>query len=117
MKDAGGTSSAYATNCKIDPGSGCHANAADGTYGDAFNARKGGFWATQIEADGIKIWFFVRGTEPADVKSNSPDTSKWGKPMMNLGVVNCDVKTIFREMQIVSGPDEGSPSLHHRMVY
>ena len=84
MKDNGGTVVPWATNCKLDGGPGCHANAPDGTYGDAFNAHQGGFYATQVEADGIKIWYFVRGTEPADIKGTNPDTTKWGKPTLNL---------------------------------
>ena len=100
MNDLGGTGTNRGMNCQIGSG-GCHNYNPPGTFGDSFNSHKGGVWATQIEAEGIKVWHFARGTEPADINSPSPDPTKWPKPVMNLGAANCNMKNVFRGMKIV----------------
>ena len=49
-----------------------------GTFGDSFNKKGGGVWATQIEADGIKIWYFAMSDIPEDIESDAPDPKNWG---------------------------------------
>ncbi|KAF1945102.1 hypothetical protein EJ02DRAFT_297452, partial [Clathrospora elynae] len=80
---------------------GCGVNAPDGTFDKPVNDNRGGIWATQVEADGIKTWFFARGHEPLDIGSDSPDPSKWGTPVMNFVPDHCDMQTAFRKMKIV----------------
>lgn len=92
------------THCNYESG-GCSVLAPEGTFGDSFNKKGGSVWATQIEADGIKIWYFARSDIPDDIKSDAPDPKNWGLPVMNFkpdGV--CDVTKAWRKMKIVSSP-------------
>ena len=73
------------THCNYDSG-GCGVLAPEGTFGDSFNKKGGGVWATQIEADGIKIWYFARSDIPDDIKSDAPDPKNWGLPVIDLNL-------------------------------
>lgn len=51
------------------------------TYGTGFNAAGGGTYATEWTSASIKIWFFPRGTVPADITAGTPSPSDaWGPP-------------------------------------
>ncbi len=110
MTDLGGTGTNDGTNCLI-AGGGCHVEAPVGTFGQSFNDQPGGggFLAARFETDGIKIWQFPRNSAPADISSDTPDPTKWGKPVMNYQATGCDMKTIFHKMQLVSS---FNPSTH-----
>lgn len=96
-----GTGEVHGTSCDYDVG-GCEAIAPLGTFGDSFNQGGGGIWATQIEAEGIKIWHFTRAAIPADITSDTPDPSKWGKPVLSLAPQKCDITKAWKKMKIVS---------------
>jgi hypothetical protein len=96
-----GTGEVLSTNCDYDVG-GCSAIAPYGTFGDSFNQNGGGIWATQVEAEGIKVWHFTRSEIPADITSDSPDPSKWGKPVVSLVPQNCDISKAWKKMKLVS---------------
>lgn len=100
MKAEQGTGKVFSTNCKYDTG-GCSAIAPYGTFGDSFNQGGGGIWATQVEAEGIKIWHFTRASIPADIISDSPDPNKWGKPVLSFVPLNCDISKAWRKMKLV----------------
>ena len=99
------------TNCFFDDG-GCSVTAPKGTFGDSFNKKGGGVWATQIEADGIRIWYFARSDIPADIQGDAPDPNNWGPPVMEF-VHNgsCDVPTSWKKMKMVSS------LLTHALIY
>lgn len=100
----------FSTDCKYGS-KGCGVVAPKGTFGDSFNKKGGGVWATQIEADGIKIWYFARSDIPADIESNAPDPKNWGQPVMDFEPgSNCDVTKSWRKMKIVS------PHLAHALI-
>jgi len=102
MQDVGGSGKTRGLDCMWGPNSpGCGVDAQDGTFGETFNAAGGGIWATQLESEGIKIWFFPRGSEPADYLSGNPDPGTWGQPVMNFAPDNCDM-AMFQKMKIVS---------------
>lgn len=44
-----------------------------GSYGQTFNDKKGGVFATLIDSDGVRIWFFPRDKIPTDITSGSPN--------------------------------------------
>lgn len=98
-----GTGDVFSTNCDHTIG-GCGVVAPYGTFGDSFNKNGGGIWATQIEADGIKVWYFAKSAIPADVKSDNPDPSQWGTPVMSFVPQNCDIRNAWKKMQIVGLP-------------
>ncbi|KAF1365880.1 hypothetical protein EJ07DRAFT_12790, partial [Lizonia empirigonia] len=95
-----GTGHVFSTNCDHSIG-GCGVIAPYGTFGDSFNKNGGGTWATQIEADGIKVWYFAKSAIPADVKSDNPDPSQWGTPVMSFVPQNCDIRNAWKKMKII----------------
>lgn len=104
MTPQAGTGDVLRTNCELYS-EGCGVLAPEGTFGDSFNQKGGGVWATQIEADGIKIWYFARSDIPADIESDKPDPKKWGQPVMNFKPGgNCDVSRSWRKMKMVDTP-------------
>lgn len=96
-----GTVEVHKTDCDYDTG-GCDVLAPHGTFGETFNKKGGGVWATQVEADGIRVWYFARSDIPADIKSDKPDPSKWSIPVLNFVPQNCDIKNSWKKMKIVS---------------
>lgn len=70
-----GTGEVHGINCDYGSG-GCSAIAPPGTFRDSFNQDGGGIWATQIEAEGIKIWHSKRSAIPTDILSDTPDPSR-----------------------------------------
>lgn len=71
-----GTAEVHGTNCDYDVG-GCEAIAPPGTIGDSLNQGGGGIWATQIEAEGIKIWH-SRGLPSPPTSPATPRTQANG---------------------------------------
>lgn len=102
MRDAGGSGKTRNLDCAWGPNSpGCGVDAYDGSFGDAFNANGGGIWATQLEAEGIRIWFFPRGSEPKDLVDGEPDPRTWETPILDFSPGECDM-SMFSKMKIVS---------------
>jgi hypothetical protein len=95
-----GTGEVFKTDCNYDTG-GCGVSAPSGTFGDTFNKKGGGLWATQIEAEAIKIWYFEQSAIPSDIKSNTPEPSKWGTPVLHFVPWNCDIRNAWKKMKIV----------------
>ncbi|KAF2868936.1 glycoside hydrolase family 16 protein [Massariosphaeria phaeospora] len=81
--------------------SGCGVNAPAGTFGDAVNHKGGGVWATLIEDDGIKVWYFERGHVPLDLQREVPEPRGWGTPILDFGKGSCDVKAAWQKMKII----------------
>eukprot|EP01113_Clastostelium_recurvatum_P037456 TRINITY_DN547_c0_g1_i2.p1 TRINITY_DN547_c0_g1~~TRINITY_DN547_c0_g1_i2.p1 ORF type:complete len:319 (-),score=43.91 TRINITY_DN547_c0_g1_i2:66-1022(-) len=50
------------------------------SYGQGFNNNGGGVWAMQWESSGVFIWFWARGSVPANVQNGNPDPTTWGTP-------------------------------------
>lgn len=49
--------------------------------GAPFNSKNGGVYAMQWDSSGVKVFHWLRGSVPSDVKSGHPKpSSKWGHP-------------------------------------
>lgn len=70
------------------------------SYGAGLNQNGGGVYATAWNADAISIYFFPRGSIPADVLGDSPDPSAWGKPAAKFAGA-CDIEEMFAEQKII----------------
>jgi len=82
---------------------GCGSTHAEGSYGSAFNKAKGGVYATWLESDALKIYWFPRDKIPTDIKSGKPDPSNWGTPASKfVSGSGCDVGKYFKGQTIVS---------------
>ncbi|TVY37898.1 putative endo-1,3(4)-beta-glucanase [Lachnellula subtilissima] len=84
------------------PASGCSVTGPAGSFGDPFNANKGGVYAMDWTSTYIRIYFFARANIPADITSGKPDPTKWGLPMANFDSKygSCDVGASFPEQTI-----------------
>ncbi|KAF3000759.1 hypothetical protein E8E13_004693 [Curvularia kusanoi] len=87
------------TSCAFDTG--CGTQAPDGTFGDSFNKNGGGIWATQIEAEGVRVWYFPRSGLPADLESDTPNPDNWGAPVMSFVPLDCDIRSSWKKMKII----------------
>lgn len=72
------------TGCRVEMNNTSGAQAA--STGPAFNTAGGGIYAMERSlgstGNGVRVWFFPRGSEPSDLKdgSNSVNPSGWGTP-------------------------------------
>ncbi|KAK0946901.1 hypothetical protein LTR29_001770 [Friedmanniomyces endolithicus] len=94
------------SNCDVnavgqDKNAGCSISTTDTqSYGSGFNANNGGVYATERTSTAISIYFFPRGSIPADITSGSPEPSSWGKPLAQFQG-GCDIPSFFSNQQIV----------------
>nr|ANC68156.1 endo-beta-1,3-1,4-glucanase [Evansstolkia leycettana] len=107
IDNSGFTGTLVTSNCWINaPGqstnAGCSIDSTSSqSYGTGFNNAGGGVYATEWTSNGISIWFFPRGSIPADISSGSPDPSTWGTPAASFGGSGCDIDSHFGAQQIV----------------
>ena len=72
-------------NCDVNAegqmkNAGCSIVDGDGidSYGQPFNDAKGGVFATLLDEQGVRIWFFPRNAIPADIVSETPNPPPHG---------------------------------------
>ncbi|EIN06365.1 endo-1,3(4)-beta-glucanase-like protein [Punctularia strigosozonata HHB-11173 SS5] len=103
------TGTTVSTNCDVDfnYNAGCGVQApATNSYGPAFNAAGGGWYAMERTNKFIKVWFWPRNSKfvPLDVYSGSPiiDTTFWGTPYASFpSTSTCDLEAKFGENNII----------------
>lgn len=75
-------------------------DASAASYGDGFNKNGGGVYAMEWTSQHIKVWWWPRGTVPADALGANPAPAYWGMPQaMFKGA--CDMDEKFRDHKIV----------------
>lgn len=85
---------------------GCGNTMTKGSYGSMFNAAGGGVFATWLEHDALKLYWWQRSDIPADIASGNPDPTKWGTPASQfLSGSNCNVGKYFKELTIIINTD------------
>lgn len=98
-----------ASNCWTNaPGQfemqGCVQQGPEGSIGESFNANHGGTFAAEWDPAGerFRIWFWPRGSEPADLLNRRPLPDSWGKPYsyFSLSPEACPVRH-FANMHLV----------------
>lgn len=71
-------------------------------FGDGFNAAGGGVYAMEWTSSAIKIWFFGRGSIPADATGSNPDPTSWGNPTATFeGGAGCTIDNHFQRNNII----------------
>ena len=73
----------------------------DGTYGAPFNRNRGGVYAGLIDSDGLAVWFFPRGSIPADIEAETPLPSSWGTPMARWDAGSCSPDRYFNNQAAI----------------
>jgi len=86
------------TDCSVsstsNQGCGVRSN-SNGTYGSGFNSIGGGVYAMQWDTSGISVFFFPRGSIPADITAEAPQPSGWGLAMARWPAIDCDPFKFF----------------------
>ena len=93
LKDCALDSSSGSTGCGVT-------DARTNSFGAGFNAANGGYYVTEWQAEGIKIWFFPRGSEPRSLTSSEPDTSEFGLPAASFQG-HCDIEKRFMDQRFI----------------
>ncbi|KAI6041497.1 glycoside hydrolase family 16 protein [Pisolithus marmoratus] len=97
------------TDCDatVNYNSGCGSTLsyAPNSFGPAFNAAGGGWYALERTDDYISVWFWDRNNwlTPVDVRLGSPivDTSLWGMPAAYFPNTDCDLASHFGPNNII----------------
>ena len=97
-------------NYKKNDNAGCGVQGAQDTYGQALNSAGGGIYAMEWRDAGIRVWFFPRGSIPADIPADvsnrtAPDPSTWPEPFADFPSTDCDIGSHFRNQSIVANID------------
>ncbi|KAF7544820.1 hypothetical protein G7Z17_g9651 [Cylindrodendrum hubeiense] len=75
----------------------------EGSYGSVFNKAEGGVYATWLEPDALKIYWWSRKDIPTDITTGKPDPSKWGKPASQfISGKDCNIGAYFKEQTIIA---------------
>ncbi|PIL26101.1 hypothetical protein GSI_11855 [Ganoderma sinense ZZ0214-1] len=113
------------TDCDVytTGNAGCTAqNPTADSYGPAFNANGGGFYAMERSERGVRVWFWPRNSKhiPHDVYHglNEVDTDNWGTPFAHFPSTNCDMDSHFGPHNIAinltfCGDWAGIPSIYN----
>jgi hypothetical protein len=76
------------------------------SYGQDFNGGGGGVYAMLRDSQGIRIWFWPRGSFPSDVQSGNqtvdPSSSGWGDPAAYFPVSSCQTDFGLQSIYLVS---------------
>lgn len=81
--------------CRVElDGSSSSTSSSVPSWGSGLNSAGGGIYAMERSlgstGNGIRVWFWPNGSEPADLQSGSQsvDTSTWGKPGADFDVAD-----------------------------
>ncbi|KAF7784589.1 CAZyme family GH16 [Agaricus bisporus var. burnettii] len=66
------------------------------SFGASFNNNGGGTYAMKWDTSGIAIYFFPRGSEPADITAGKPEPDSWGTAMARWPAASCDPFKFFK---------------------
>ncbi|KAF8167820.1 concanavalin A-like lectin/glucanase domain-containing protein [Crassisporium funariophilum] len=67
------------------------------SFGAGFNSNNGGIYAMKWDTTGIAVYFFPRGSEPADITAEVPQPDKWGPAQARWPATSCDPFKFFSD--------------------
>ncbi|KIK51183.1 glycoside hydrolase family 16 protein [Collybiopsis luxurians FD-317 M1] len=100
------TGTALQNDCNvwINSNTGCGVSFGSRSFGPSFNANGGGWYAMELTANFVKIWFWARGTSvPSDVSGGSAtiNTNNWGTPVAYFPNTSCNINSHFGPQNII----------------
>ncbi|KAF9056457.1 concanavalin A-like lectin/glucanase domain-containing protein [Panaeolus papilionaceus] len=60
------------------------------SFGAGFNANQGGVYAMKWDSSGVAVYFFPRGSIPADITAEAPQPDSWGPAQARWPAASCD---------------------------
>jgi len=77
---------------------GCGIRAAtSNSFGAGFNSNNGGVYAMKWDTSGVAVYFFPRGSEPADITAGVPQPDSWGPAQARWPAASCDPFKFFTD--------------------
>jgi len=81
---------------------GCGIRAStNNSFGAGFNANGGGVYAMKWDGTGIAVYFFSRGSVPADITANAPQPNSWGLALARWPASPCTPFKFFNNHQAI----------------
>jgi len=81
---------------------GCGIRASsNNSFGAGFNANGGGVYAMKWDATGIAVYFFSRGSVPADITAGAPQPDSWGLALAAWPAASCAPFNFFNNHQAI----------------
>lgn len=80
---------------------GCIVDVPGPSYGQPFAESGGGVYALNWNDTGMYVWFFPRGSIPADLPTDTPNPDGWGLPTAAYPATSCDFNTFFRPQTLI----------------
>lgn len=71
------------------------------SFGPGFNSNGGGIYAMKWDTTGIAVYFFPRGTEPADIDAGAPQPDTWGPAQARWPATSCDPFQFFSDHSVI----------------
>jgi len=71
------------------------------TYGSGFNSIGGGVYAMLWDDSGVHIYFFPRGSIPADLLAEKPQPNNWGTAMGFWPASTCNPSQFFENHSVI----------------
>ncbi|TFK36778.1 endo-1,3(4)-beta-glucanase [Crucibulum laeve] len=65
------------------------------SFGAGFNSNGGGVYAMKWDSSGIAVYFFPRGSVPADITNQVPQPDTWGAAQARWPAASCDPFKFF----------------------
>ncbi|THV05084.1 laminarinase [Dendrothele bispora CBS 962.96] len=106
-RDMTGTPTANDCDTSVNGNSGCTVQFTSSlrSFGPAFNANGGGWFAVERTSTFIKIWFWERSDSnvPVDVRggNSNVDTDNWGTPIALFPNTSCNIASHFSSHHII----------------
>jgi len=81
---------------------GCGIRAStNNSFGAGFNANGGGVYAMKWDTTGIAVYFFSRGSVPADISAGTPQPDSWGLAQARWPAASCAPFQFFNNHQAI----------------
>ncbi|KAG9223169.1 glycoside hydrolase family 16 protein, partial [Pleurotus ostreatus PC15] len=71
------------------------------SFGAGFNSNGGGVYVMQWDSDGVAIFFFPRGSVPADITAGAPQPTLWGLPQARFPASGCNPSQFFNNHHLI----------------
>lgn len=80
---------------------GCIVEVPGASYGQSFSQAGGGVYALNWNTTGMFIWFFPRGSVPADLPTDTPNPDGWGLPTAAYPTSSCDSSQFVKPQTLI----------------
>ncbi|KAH8110956.1 concanavalin A-like lectin/glucanase domain-containing protein [Phellopilus nigrolimitatus] len=97
------TGQLISTDCfnQTNGNQGCIVEVPGNSYGANFANAGGGVYAMNWNDTGIYLWFFARGSIPADLPTSAPNPDGWGTPTALYPTSSCNTAEFIKPQTLI----------------